>query len=91
MTRLSTAFMAAGLLSLPWSAGAAQTQGQPNGLTVELVRAMDADRNGQITQEEFLAQSSDDALWTELDTNADGVLDVEEIRAGIRVPMRTVR
>lgn len=87
MNKLATALIAAGCLGLICPAVAAQQQ-QEAGLSVQTVRAMDANRNGNITQEEFLNESDDSELFAQLDTNADGVLDIDEIRTGIRVPIR---
>lgn len=91
MSKLRTAFVAAGCLGLMCSASAAQQQAPSQGLTIDQARMMDADRDGRITQEEFLRTSSDKALFARLDTNFDNVLDKDEQRAGIRIPIRTTR
>ncbi len=91
MSKLRTAFVAAGCLGLMCSASAAQQQTPAQGLTIDQARMMDADRDGRITQEEFLRASSDKALFARLDTNFDNVLDKDEQRAGIRIPIRTTR
>ena len=69
------------------SAAMAQ-QGAPRMLTVEMVRLMDADRDGRITRDEFLRASGDEAFFERLDVNGDGVLDADEIRANLRMRPR---
>ena len=91
MSKLRTAALAAGCLGLIAPAAAAQDQTPKQGLTIEQARMMDADRDGRITEAEFLAASSDRALFVELDANFDGVLDSKEQRAGLRIPIRTTR
>ena len=91
MSKLRTAALAAGCLGLIASAAAAQEQAPKQGLTIDQARMMDADRDGRITEAEFLAGSSNRALFVELDTNFDGVLDSKEQRAGLRIPIRTTR
>ena len=91
MSTFRTALIVAGCLGLACSAAAAQEKEPARGLTHDQARMMDADRDGRITQAEFLQQSSDKALFTQLDTNFDGVLDNEEQRLAIRVPVRTIR
>ena len=91
MSKLHTALIVAGCLGLTCSAVAAQERESAQGLTVDQARMMDADRDGRITEDEFLKGSSDRDLFAQLDTNFDGVLDVEEQRQGLRVPVRTIR
>ncbi len=91
MSKLRTAFVAAGCLGLMCSASAAQQPAPAQGLTIGQARMMDADRDGRITLEEFLQVSSDKELFTLLDTNLDNVLDQDEQRAGRRIPIRTTR
>ena len=91
MSKLHTALIVAGCFSVTCSAVAAQERESAQGLTFDQARMMDADRDGKITEEEFLRESSDRDLFAQLDTNFDGVLDNEEQRLGIRVPVRIVR
>ena len=55
---------------------------------------MDSDKDGQISEAEFFAQSDDAEswaeLWKKLDANADGVLDAKEQKQGIQVQPITV-
>lgn len=90
MRNIATTVAALACIGAMCSTVAAQQQETP-GLTVEAARAMDANRDGRISQDEFLNESDDAALFAQLDTNADSLLDVDEIRSGIRVPVRTVR
>ena len=91
MSKLRTVALLAGCLGLIGSAAAAQEQAPRQGLTIDQARIMDANRDGRITEAEFLQASSDRALFAQLDTNFDGVLDSREQRAGIRIPIRTTR
>lgn len=91
MSKLRTAIIAAGCLGMMCSASVAQDRASAQGLTVDQLRMMDADRDGRVTQAEFLNGSSDRSLFAQLDANLDNVLDSEELRAGIRVPVRTAR
>lgn len=91
MSKLRTIAILTGCLGLIGPAAAAQDQAPRQGLTIEQARMMDADRDGRITEAEFLKASSDRALFTQLDANFDGVLDSSEQRAGIRIPIRTTR
>lgn len=91
MSKLRTVALATGCLGLIAAAAAAQDQTPKQGLTIDQARMMDADRDGRITEAEFLAGSSDRALFVELDANFDGVLDSKEQRAGLRIPIRTTR
>lgn len=59
------------------------------GLTVRMVQAMDTNRDGVITRNEFLSVSRDEALWTRLDRDGDGVLDKQELRRGIHFSRHT--
>ena len=72
-----------------WPAGAVAAQ-DPQGLTLTQSRAMDANKDGKISEAEFFAQSDDAALWQELDANADGVLDAEEQKQAVQVRPLTV-
>ena len=91
MSRLHTAFLTAACIGLTCSAATAQEPQSQQGLTLDQARMMDANRDGKITEEEFLRASSDRDLFAQLDTNFDGALDTEEQRSGIRVPIRTIR
>ena len=91
MSRLRTVALMAACLGLIGSAATAQEQAPRQGLTIDQARMMDANRDGRITEAEFLRESSDRALFARLDANFDGVLDSEEQRAGIRIPIRTTR
>ena len=88
MDKLSVTLTAALLLSVIHPAIAANA---PSGssLTVRQASAMDANRDGAITRDEFLAVSRDEALWKRLDRNADGIVDTQELRRGVRVPRHT--
>lgn len=91
MSKRHFAFIAAGCIGLAPLAATAQDRMPADGLTLDQARLMDADRNGAITEEEFLAESADRDLFALLDANFDGVLDVEEQRLAIRIPVRTTR
>lgn len=91
MSKLHTALILAGCFGFAYSSAVAQESNSTEGLTLDQVGMMDADRNGRITEEEFLQESSDRGLFARLDTNLDGVLDNEEQRLGIVVPVRTLR
>jgi hypothetical protein len=62
---------------------------QDRTLTLRTATAMDANRDGTITREEFLKVSSDEALWARLDRNSDGIVDAQELRRGVRIPRHT--
>ena len=72
-----------------WPAGAAAAQDE-QGLTLTLARAMDANKDGKISEAEFFVRSDDSELWRELDANADGVLDAEEQRQAIQAQPLTI-
>ena len=91
MSKLRTAFLSAGCLGLMCTASAAQVNTPPQGLSIDQARMMDADRDGRITEEEFLRTSSNRGLFERLDANLDGVLDPKEQRAGVRITIRTSR
>lgn len=79
------ATVALGLIHLTTTAN-----GQQSGvLTVRMASAMDANRDGTISRDEFLAVSRDEALWTRLDRNSDGIVDAQELRRGVRIPRHT--
>jgi Ca2+-binding EF-hand superfamily protein len=69
------------------SATVAAQQASPK-LTVEVVRAMDSNRDGRITKAEFDRASGSADLFESVDVNGDGILDAKEIRANIRVRAR---
>ncbi|MDJ0943824.1 MAG: hypothetical protein QNJ30_10180 [Kiloniellales bacterium] len=85
MPKPITLLVAAGCLSLAWSLAGPALADEPERLTLTTARAMDSDKDGQISEAEFLAQSDDAELWAELDANADGVLDAQEQRQAIQV------
>ncbi len=43
---------------------------------------MDANKDGNITKEEYMKHSNDMAAWEKMDTNKDGMLDANEIKFG---------
>lgn len=94
MPKPITLMVAAGCLglawSLAWSLVGPAAAGEAEGLSLTAARAMDSDKDGQISEAEFFAQSDDAALWAKLDANADGVLDAEEQKQGIQVQPITV-
>lgn len=61
-----------------------------------MVRAMDRDDDGVVSQKEFSdaistgevssSETSSAGLWKALDSNRDGVLDVSEMKANFRLP-----
>lgn len=80
-----TLLVVVGCLSLVWSPADPAAADDPKDLSLTAARAMDSNKDGQISKAEFFARSDDTALWTKLDANADGVLDAEEQKQGIRV------
>ncbi len=82
--------VAAGCLGLAWSLAAQAVADEPKGLSLTAARAMDSDKDGQISEAEFFARSDDAELWTKLDANADGVLDAEEQKQGMQLQPITV-
>ena len=86
--------VAAGCLSLAWTQADPAFADDPKGLSLTAARAMDSDKDGQISEAEFFAQSDDAEswaeLWKKLDANADGVLDAKEQKQGIQVQPITV-
>ena len=82
--------VAAGCLSLAWPLAGPAFADDPKGLSLTAARAMDSDKDGQISEAEFFAQSEDAELWKKLDANADGVLDAKEQKQGIQVQPITV-
>ncbi|HRD48915.1 MAG: EF-hand domain-containing protein [Candidatus Competibacter sp.] len=52
------------------------------GFNMSTAQIMDANKDGNITKEEYMKQSNDMAAWAKMDTNKDGMLDANEIKAG---------
>ncbi len=90
MPKPITLLIALGCLSLTLSLPGAAAAQDEKGLSLTTARAMDSDKDGTISEAEFFAQSDDAALWSQLDANADGVLDKEEQSQGIQVQPVTV-
>ena len=78
MPRLIAACAAAACLCLVAGPVLAQAASQAEGLTLEAARAMDADKDGRISEAEFFARSKNAALWQQADANGDGYLDAAE-------------
>lgn len=91
MKKLNLGLAAVACLSLIAWESAAQTQDGAAVLTADLARSMDANRDGVITKAEFEAEVQEDALFAQLDQDGDGLLDAPEIRAGVRIPYRSIR
>lgn len=99
MQKFRLALIAVGFLSVTCSSVAGQERLTPR-LSDEraraMVRAMDRDGDGLVTRNEFSdaisegeassADTSSTGLWKALDSNRDGVLDVSEIKANLRLP-----
>jgi EF hand len=52
------------------------------GFNQSTAHTMDANKDGNITKEEYMKQSNDMAAWEKMDTNKDGMLDANEIKVG---------
>lgn len=52
------------------------------GFNMSTAQIMDADKDGNITKEEYMKQSNDMTAWAKMDTNKDGMLDANEIKLG---------
>ncbi len=88
MEKLSVTLIATLLLGITQSAVAANVP-PASGLAVRVAKVMDANRDGVITRDEFLSVSRDEALWTRLDIDGDGVIDADELRRGARFKRHT--
>ncbi|MEM7024117.1 MAG: hypothetical protein AAF637_16235, partial [Pseudomonadota bacterium] len=53
-------------------------------LTREEMRMIDADKDGEISEQEFLRRRADAAAWSAMDLDRDGSLDAEEQRGALR-------
>lgn len=52
------------------------------GFNMSTAQTMDANKDGNITKEEYMKHSNDMAAWAKMDTNKDGMLDANEIKIG---------
>ena len=90
MPKPITSLVAAGCLGLALSLAGPTVADEDKGLSLTAARAMDSDKDGQISKAEFFARSDNAELWAKLDANADGVLDAEEQKQGIQAQPITV-
>ena len=91
MGKLLPALILAGCLVLPFSAAAEQSTGQPRPFTLDTARAMDANKDRVISEDEFMKGGGDPARWSELDANNDGVADEDETMSTVVVEPRFIR
>ena len=89
MSKLGVVFVSVGFLYLLPFPVAVQEK-SPDEVVAATVKQLDANNDGMITMEEFMAQHPDEELWKKLDTNQDGVLDAAEQKQGFMPKYRVV-
>jgi hypothetical protein len=89
MSKLGVVFVSVGFLYLLPFPVAVQEK-SPDEVVAATVKQLDANNDGMITMEEFMAQRPDEELWKKLDTNQDGVLDTAEQKQGFTPKYRIV-